>query len=272
MSLLTSTNTYNNAFAGLPSTAIEIDITATSSSPKFDVGFGFKRADGNKYRYVQYGGTVTAGNLVANNSTTGLMADTDNAVIEPAAAVAVSGETILPGRKGSHYFEFTKASIVKNQFAGGYVVVTGGTAIGHSYRIKGNTATDDPASGNLRFELYEPLLVTLDSTSDISVVGSNYSDVSVTVVGGLNMHPIGIACSGGSDSRYGWICTHGVVGATQDAGVCTAVGQAIRTSTTTDGTICLLTSLETTGNYTAIGYCLDIGDSAGCSTVYLQIE
>ena len=271
MGLLTSTNTYNNAFAGVPAMAIELDITKTSSTPQFDVGFGFTRADGNKYRYVQYGNTVVAGNVCVSSSDTGLVADTDNAVIEPAAAIAVAGESILPGKIGSRYVEFTKASIVKNQLAGGYFVTTDGTGIGYTYRIKGNTATGDPASGNLRVELYEPLKVTLTSTTDVAMVGSRWAAIEQSIIA-VNYAVCGIACAGGSDGKYGWVCTHGVSAVTTDAGVPTAIGQQLAVSTTTGGTVTKLNPLETGNILSGIGYCLDIGDSAGCSTVYLQIE
>ena len=63
-------------------------------------------------------------------------------VVASASAVAVPAEyPILPGQVGSHYIEATIASIAANKYQGGYLITTGGTGLGQTYRIVGNTAT-----------------------------------------------------------------------------------------------------------------------------------
>jgi len=214
MAIATNTNYYSNSIVGIPQAGADIDIYEKNTTPRFAVGFGFERADGNRYRYVQYSTAVSAGSLVGNLTTGTYKASTNAIVVATTTAAAVANEIIKPGDIGSRYVEITLASVAKNQFAGGTLAITKDTGYGFSYRIKGNTATGDPASGNFRMELYDKIQVKLDNTSDIAIAPSRYvnlaptNPVSVTV-----SNVVGATMAAASADNYGWVCTRGICAA-----------------------------------------------------------
>ena len=216
MAIATSSNFYSNAIVGQPMAGSDIDVHERSSTAKFSVGFGFIRSDGNMFRYVQYGDVVQPGCLVGNVQTNTNLASTTTLVVAPATAVAVNGDpvSIRPGAVGSRYVEIILATVAANQFAGGYLVITKDTGVGYTYRIRGNTATDNPASGNFRAELYEKIKVALDNTSDIAIAASKYVNLTpFAPVEGTTSNVVGVAMCLTSNNDYGWVCTKGRVGA-----------------------------------------------------------
>jgi len=216
MSIATSSNFYSNAIVGQPMAGSDIDVLERHSAARFSVGFGFTRSDGNCFRYVQYGDVVLAGVLVGNVQTNTNLASTDALVVAPATAVAVNGDpaSIRPGSVGSRYVEIILATVAANQFAGGYLAITKDTGIGYTYRIRGNTATNNPATGNLRIELYERIKVALDNTSDIAIAASKYVNLTAyAAVEGTTSNVVGVAMCLVSNNDYGWVCTKGRVGA-----------------------------------------------------------
>lgn len=225
---VTQTSYYANAIVGVPQAGADIKIQEVHNTPRYAVGFGFERSDGNKYRYVQYGAATETAQLVSTDiSETGLASiSAANKVINSSSAIAVSFEKALPGDVGSHYFEASLTGTA-NQFAGAYLSIYGGTGEGYTYRIKGNTATDDPASGNLRIQLYEPLVLALDATSDLVIVGNRWCDVEASTTT-TDYCASGICQYGASSSQYGWVLTKGV-GTVRGEGNAIAKGNAITT-------------------------------------------
>ena len=216
MAIATSTNFYSNAIVGQPMAGGDINVFDRDTSPRFSVGFGFLRSDGNMFRYVQYGDAVQAGTVVGNVATNSNLASTGGLVVAPATAVAVNGDpaSIRPGAIGSRFVEIILATVAANQFAGGYLAITKDTGVGYTYRVRGNTATDNPATGNFRMELYEPIKVALDNTTDIAIAASKYSNVYPYVaIEGTQSNVVGVAMTLVSNNNYGWVCTRGRVGA-----------------------------------------------------------
>jgi len=272
MALKSDTNYYSNAFAGTPFIGDGVDILETNSNPKFAVGFGFERADGSKYRYVQYGGTVVAGNVVCPTTDSNLVKDLDNKVINSTTAVAVTGELLKPGLRGSKFVQLGTTTAI-NEWAGGYLIITDGPGIGHTYRIKGNR-TPVASASTVMIELCDPLCATVDSTTDIAIRGSLWSDLIQAGGSAQYRHATGIACAGGSDGRYGWVCTRGVTAVTQEVTLVSVAGMGLIVSSNTAGAVQYANNYNwaTLANYQVVGTCLDIGDSAGCSTINVSIE
>ena len=273
MALLTDTNYYSNAFAGRPQSANDVNVLETGVNPRFAVGFGFTRADGNKYRYVQYGDTILPGQSVTPITASNLVKDTDNKVLDSTTAIAVTGELLKPCTAGSRYVCFSAASITTHAFAGGYLIITDGPGIGYTYRIKNNTATES-TNGSTRIELYEPLRATIGSTTDIAIRGSMYSDMALSDTTSNMRISSGISCAGGSAGKYGWICTKGVMGVRQASTLPSISGMGVVCSSTTAGAVVYANNYNMTssGNFQIIGTYLNIGDSAGLSVSNLKIE
>jgi hypothetical protein len=214
MAIATNTNYYSNSIIGIPQAGADIDIHERNTTPRFAVGFGFERSDGNKYRYVQYSTAVAAGTLVGNPVTGTNKISTDAIVVATTTADAVANEIIKPGAAGSRYVEITLASVAANQYAGGTFVAAKDTGVGYSYRVKGNTATGTPKTTTFRMELWEKLKVGLDNTTDIAIASCKYANMTYqTMVLGTSNNVVGVCMSSVTADNYGWVCTRGIVGA-----------------------------------------------------------
>lgn len=207
-------NTYfSNAIVGQPMCGADIDIQEVNTTPKFAVGFGFVRADGNRYRYCQFGAAIEAGYLVGTDSPVANWI-TANGVTAPASAVAVSGDNIAPGNAGSRYFELAAiAAVSANQLAGNYVTVYGGTGVGATYRVKGNTLSGAIGTALTRVELYEPLKEALSTDSDMAFAGSPYNNLVKATSTALSCNTIaGITAGSASANQFAWVCEDGIIG------------------------------------------------------------
>ena len=251
MAIATSSNYYSNAIVGQPMAGANINVHDRHVTPHFAVGFGFERADGNCFRYVQYGAAVVAGALVGNVATNSNLASTNALCVAPATAQAIAGEILKPGAAGSRYVEVILATVANNQFAGGVLSITKDTGVGYTYRVKGNTATGNPTGGNFRLELCEKLKVALNNTSDIAIAAPKYANLAAnTFVEGSATNIVGVAMSAASNDNYGWVCTRGIVGAVS-TGDDSGVGNVAVVSLTTGTYEQLITT--TSKAYQAIG-------------------
>jgi hypothetical protein len=207
---------FSNALVGSPQFGADVNVLEVNATPKFAVGTGFTRQDGNVYRYGYCSGGLAAGMPGAPTFATSGFTVLANAIIAPASAVAVAGDIVKPGAIGSRYIEFTKASVtVKDVYKGGYCIINDGSGQGFTYRIKGSTITDDPASGNMRIELYEKLAYAVVATTDFIVVPNLYSDIVIADV--TNAAVCGIAAGTTTSALpWGWWCVRGQIGAYQD--------------------------------------------------------
>lgn len=278
MAVATSTNYFSNAIVGQPMVGADIDIYRVDLTPKYQIGFGFTRADGNKFRYCQNGaGTLTPGLVVSPDISN---TDSTTPVIHKGAAVAnitrPSGETFDPNAIGSHYVQCS-ITAVHNQFAGGYLVVSTGTGLGFTYRVRGNTATDSPKAGEAYIELYEPIQVAVDSNSGFTVVGNKYIDLIVADQDDDNM-VTGVSTSHVSTTNCCWIGTRGTFAVLQDANVSALPGSEAFLSSTTDGAVegkASLATIDSDAHFTvrqAVGFYRTIQSNASYSTVYINLE
>lgn len=272
---LNTTRYFNNSIVGAPLVGADINIYETHANPKYNVGFGFTRADGNRYRYGYANAGVAAGLVVAPTFASSGVATFDNVVILPASANAVPGETILPGRTGSRYIEITMSSVTANQFAGGYFIVEDGSGKGYSYRIKGNTATGTPATATFRMELYEPIKSNLSDDSDCTITPCLWNDLVVADQQTTNVMAAGVSCSTTtSDKPYGWFCTKGIIGVKQQGTI--TLGQALMVSLTTAGSVTLwggvATGLSGMLGYAVVGICMSVGADGEYCTAKLTLE
>jgi hypothetical protein len=218
---------FSNAIVGSPQVGADVNVLEVNATPKFACGTGFTRQDGNVYRYGYCSAGLAAGMPGAPTFATSGFTVLSDAIIAPASAVAIAGEVIKPGSKGSRYIEFTKASVTtKDVYKGGYAIINDGSGQGYTYRIKGSTITGDPASGNMRIELYEKLQYAVLATTDFIVVPNMYSDI--VIADGTNAAVCGIAAgTTTSDLPWGWWCVRGQIGAYQD-GAWTVGGPLVR--------------------------------------------
>lgn len=275
---------YSNSITGNPTLVADVDLySVQTTAPKFPVGYGFKRADGNVYRYCQLAATaVNAGQLVGQTTASGGATYGAAVIVPPASAVVVPGEpNITAGSAGSHFVEVTIAAIALNKYAGGYLCVTRGTGLGETYRIKGNTATNTPATGNLRIQLYEPIKVALQAGQGIIIVPSMYTDLVVTPTSASTVTGVLMSTTTSAIS-WAWVCTHGVVGCQEDATTAAVAGMQVVASRVTAGAYAPIAMSTGTGVFTAafaqpvVGYVITQSGGSSASNrngaIYVTIE
>ena len=267
MPVSTSTNYFSNAIIGVPQVGADIDVHQVDLTPRFQVGFGFERADGNKYRYCHFGADTNRGLLVSQD-----MNETNvkTPIIHVGSTVANNtrpeGEIIDPNAIGSHYIQCSMTAVA-HQFAGAYASVASATGLGYTYRVKDNTATGTPKAGEIYLELYKPIVVAVDSNTGFQVVGSLYSDLEGMTT--TDRIAAGATVSGVSDTNYAWICTKGVTSILQDASIGTD-GLVAYSSTNTTGAV----SYIATGALLSreVGQFIIAATAANYSVVKLELE
>jgi len=275
-----STNTqsyFSNAYPGeAPHFDGNIFRADAIASPKYPLGFKVSRADGSIHRYSMFGATCNRGVLVSPDISELNIPDTDNCIVAPASANDTTDGTIY-----SRFIQITKSGVVENQFAGGYLVVTDGTGIGYTYRIKGNTATGTNVGSDtdaFRMELYEPLQAAVTTDTDFAVIGCQYYDLEIATttdatISGVSKVTVAVA------TPYTFIQTRGVCGILLDASTTAAVdGAMMALSALTSGAVrpfvggSIGTVVAAEARYMIVGYSLDAGDAAGQASVFLTLE
>lgn len=265
---------FSGSIVGEPQQGADIDIYESSSNPKYALGFGFTRADGNKYRYCHFGALTNRGTLVSADVSESNLAKIENVGALVANITKRAGEIFNPNAVGSRYLQLVITATAQ-QFEGGYLTVTTGAGAGFTYRIKGHTTTSDnnPVTGNIYADIDSPLVVAIDSTSDITIQGSPYANLEA--VSTTDTIPAGVTVSNNTAAAYGWICTNGVVGVLQDVNIGT-IGKPCFVSSNTAGAIqCKQSATSSTTNELVlpiVGYMLEAGSSADYSIIKLQLE
>jgi hypothetical protein len=287
MAYVASGSTYHsNAIPGWLQGIDESSIYDVDSRGKFAVGSGFKRADGAIFRYGNFITATAPGKLVSPVVADTMEPYTTSLVILGVAATQQANDPIgvYPSYIGSRYVEITLASVVADQYAGGYIAISLGTGLPYTYRIKRNTAsaTVNSQSSAVFIELYEPLVATLaaSTSTTITIIGSLYNDLYLNTAGGTagttGNITVGVSCANMTANTYGWVQTHGVTACIADGTLTT--GCLLSASAKVAGAVQQygVGTTHNSGNglfiYNAVGFCIDPAASASYAMIYLQLE
>lgn len=214
---VTAKNYFSNAIVGVPQVGADVNIYKEDTSPSFALGTKFERQDGAIFRYSHFGATVaSAGLLCSVDISESSESEVTSAIVASASTYQVDGETVgvYPNMLGSKFIVATLGSITTDEFAGGYVVITSGpSATSETYRIKGNTATGNPDSGNFRIELYARLQAGLNSSTTFTVTGNRYANLEASLAATGSDLASGVTLiSITTAGDYGWVQTKGIIG------------------------------------------------------------
>ena len=276
-----STSSYfSNGIVGVPQVGNDVDIYEVNTNPKYALGTKFERGDGSIFRYGYVAEATSVGVLLAGITTDmGTAYAAANSAATPSATYQMPDEIsgVYPGSKGSRYVIITRAGTTANLLKGGYFSICKGPGAGFQYRIIGNTALNDPATGMVRLKLSDPLQVeALTSSSIWSIVGCRWNDLAACSTVATNALSAGWTCATFTTAGYGWVQTQGLVLAYQDSGVFT-VGLPAAISTMLAGAITPYASTDTVAakSLRVLGYCAGIGThltSNGYATIVAQVE
>ncbi len=262
---------FSNATVGTMGASGNLELYKIDATPEFAIGTGFTRQDGAKFRYAAMSTATDRGLLVAQDFSGSSTIDLDNSIIAPASAVAIANDNKTAGSVGSRYLEITIASITAGAFAGGYISTTDDIGEGYTYRIRGNTATDTPATGNIRIELYDKIQVALTATTDCAITGNLYSNLIVAgtgtdgIVAGVTMATLT------ATKPFGWIQTAGI--GTVFCDTAGSAGNVAQVSQSIAGSYVPAQLDGTAGNnFPNIGLIVTPGDTTGHGVINLMLE
>ena len=261
MAVSTSNRFYNGASVGIPQVGTDFNRLEKNTNPKFKIGHKIEDGDGNTYRYAQFGADTNRGLVVSQDISESSMVDTDNDILAPASCVNTDD-----GKIGEKHIEITKASTTANQYAGARLIITDDVGEGYTYNIVGNTATGNPATGTVRFQIKEKLQVALTAASDYCIVGNKYANLEGET--STDTAACGVSCAtmDVSEAPYGWVQTKGVVGILTAGTV--VLGNTVTTSAGITGAVAPATSARDP----QIGRCLIVGDDTGHSAIDVNFE
>lgn len=240
--------------------------------PSFNtyVGQKFDTSDGRELTLISNGATALVSGVLVQGSP--IVANHQN------LAVAV---TTVPATAGTYQISVTigATKITAGQYQGGFAVVNAGTGIGQTLRISSNPGAAASAAGVI-ITLEDPIQVTLDATSKVSLHANPYQDcvISPTTstgrVVGVTLYPVAAATAVTSTSagvvsnpgiqQYALIVNKGITSCLSDATIAGA-GLGIAPSTSTAGAVTV--QAATLAN---IGSTFLAGVSAESRAVYID--
>lgn len=208
------------------------------------VGQKFDTSDGREIALIQNGAVALVSGVLVQSE----------AEVTAHQKLAMTVPTAYPATAGTYQILVTNGSTVLNvnKFAGGYAIVASGTGIGQFLKI----ASHQPGANAATFvvTLEDPIQVTLDATSKISLLQNPYTNVIITPATTATGGPVGVtlypvaastaptfnattgALTAAGVAQYALITCHGPAACLIDSTV-TNVGYPLGVSKTTAGTL-----------------------------------
>ncbi len=199
---VSTTNYFTNVLTG-PQGGGDFNIFDTHSTPRYAIGTKVTKADGSEYVYSHFGADTAAGIMVSQDLSESSLLDID-IVLGTASASGTDGDA------GKKFVQATEASVTADQFAGGYLSIEDDTGEGYMYRIKGNTATNDPATGDIRIELHDKIQVSMVAATTGNIQGSLYANLEAATT--TDVAAAGVSCNAmtTASTAWGWVQVSGV--------------------------------------------------------------
>lgn len=206
-------------FTGSPQILSGNPLVVDEANPSHDLGERMVTPDGREFRYVRAGASA----LVTGNLLQGRAQATDSQSLIVAAA-AIGDLTVTTT---------DTTTVTANEFAGGYLVVTGeaGTGRGEVYRIKSHPAA---TSAVVTLTLEDPIQVALNASTQVDLVHNQYNGV-IQCPTTLTGAPVGVAINDITANQYGWIQTKGIAAVLADGAL--TVGLPVVASNGTAGAV-----------------------------------
>ena len=242
---------------GLESLIKDNELHVVTTTQKFPIGsMIWDPSIDAVYRYVEFGNTTAAGDMIQAEGPDGAHDDLNSNGTGSGASQA----------KGATLISFSDTiTLVKDEYAGGFMKIETGTGAGYRYPIKSH---DAPAS-NALFTLWDPGLALAISGATVALIKSRYKEViqmPTTVTGVL----VGAGLGVGADGSFGWVQTRGPAAVLTDGTV--VIGQHVRASDGVAGAVEPLDRDGTAEDEAEVGYVMDVGPTTEFSLIFLTLE
>lgn len=195
--------------------------------------------------------------------------------------LVITVPTATPATAGTYQILVTNGATVlnQNQFAYGYLIVSAGTGQGQTLQIASHGGGSN--AGTFTVNLIDPIQVTLDATSTVTLVANPYIGVVVSATGltgaavGATFYAVSASTANTYNGTsglqtatgtpvYAFLGCHGVWGIRADATSTPAVGLPASASSTTAGDVTVFTAAKQ-----IIGNMAGTATSAKTAPVYL---
>lgn len=188
---------YPTSFRGYGGGVIpQQNIYEASSIAKHTPGDWTSFSDGRRYRYAYNGGVaLAAGHVIQSAPET---TNYTNLVVAVAAAIGAKAVTITLGG----------VALTANQMTLGTLHVNAGTGLGYTYAIKGHSA-QATTTGNVTINLFDPLVIALDTTSYVTLTSNLWSKVVTAPASTPTGKVVGVAICVVPINYYAWLQTRG---------------------------------------------------------------
>lgn len=201
-------------------TATDLAVVTSSKTDNYGALGGTK--DNRLYKYVQYGGTVTSGNLVV---APGTVANHLNQSVQAAAAAGALSVFVTLGATAA----------TQDQYAEGFLAIgVDGSGVPMTRKIRGNTATASSGVCQVFLDTTEPLLFALTTSNVVSLLPNLCNGVVASTSAGL---PIGVVVNSATSGQFGWVQYYGECTVVNDAGGALSALGHIKQSTSVAGAI-----------------------------------
>jgi hypothetical protein len=177
----------------------------TEAEATHNVGELVVTAD-RKFRFAKAGEALSAGYLAVQD-----------------AIVAEISMAVVSGSKGDDKIVFTNAATTTTagDYDGGYAVISYGTGIGQTYKIKSMAALTSGGASTVYID--GPIVTALDTTSKLDLVKNLYMDVTMTAT--ATLQPAGVPLVAvTADNDFCWLQTRGVCGVFADGTAAAGTG------------------------------------------------
>lgn len=214
-------------------------------------GVRFNTNDGRQVVMVRNAGTAIGSGLLVQAP----------AEITAFNSLAMTVPTAYPATAGTYQILVTNGATVLNvnQFANGYLIVNAGTGIGQTLQIASHGGGSN--AGTFVVTLQDPIQVTLDATSTVTLVANPYIAVVVSATGltgtavGATVYAVAASTaptfSGTTGALvtagtpvYAFLGCHGIFGIRADGTSTPAVGLPASASSTTAGDVTVFTAAK----------------------------
>ncbi len=233
----------------------ELDIYNIDTIQRFPLGMKVE-IDDNTFRYVEYGGTTKAGDVVQAEAPDAAHDDLNPTGTGAGAGVA-AGETIISTSD--------TITLVQDEYAGGYMVTEADTGVGYAYLIESN----DAAASNALFRIKMGLAVAIDSTTNLKLIKSRWKEVIISPTAPTGVLS-GVSVGVGADGSFGFLATRGPWSVLTDGTV--FIGEHARTSDGTAGSFEALNRDGTDEDEPELGRIMDVGATGLQSLVDLSLD
>lgn len=238
------------------------------------VGQKFDTSDGRELVIVQNGAVALVSGVLIQSE----------AEVTAHQKLAMTVPTAYPATAGLFQILVTNGSTVLNvnKFIGGYAIVASGTGIGQMLKIQSHAPAANAATFVVTLE--DPIQVTLDATSKISLLQNPYANVIISPATTATAGPVGVtlypvaastaptynattgALTAAGVAQYALATCHGPAACLVDSTV-TNVGYPLGVSKTTAGTV----GVATLTTVPQIAVSMQTLTSANTGLIYLEL-